>query len=191
MASLLLLIHSKTPSFWRHSPSVFMQNMLPKMFFDSLHALTVAATTRATTGVMLEGRLYNFPLKFATLKSVLLGAINRIIVRMHSLESRDMVSIFMLTVAVMAYQKIQKNRTGRTLVMNLFLRDVLYLWQARQSNELVTEAPYCAWIGAESQEELVIKCSAFRFLKIGSLINIEQHQQVSRSCTFSYMLADI
>ncbi|CDJ38129.1 hypothetical protein, conserved [Eimeria tenella] len=174
MASLLHLIHSKSSSFWSHSPSVFMQNVTPKMFFDALQAVSTAASTKPQAGVMLEGRLYTFPLNFSTLKSVFLGAVNRLITRMHSLDSKDMVAVFAMTVAVMTYHKIQKHRTGKTLIMNLYLRDVLHLVQASKRNALFTEAPYCAWLETETQnvEELMVKCSALRFLKIGSVKDI-------------------
>lgn len=181
MASLLHLIHSKSESFWSHSPSVFMQNLTPKMFFDALHALSTTAKTRPATSVMLEGRLYTFPLNFATVKSIVLGAMNRLIVRMHSLDSKDMVSVFMMTVAYLTYQKIQKHRTGKTLVMSLYQRDVLHLLLAQKRGELLEEAPHCAWLkeNTQSADELIVKCSALRFFKIGSVDNIAEADKVS------------
>ncbi|OEH77292.1 rhoptry neck protein [Cyclospora cayetanensis] len=172
MANLLYILHSRTPSFSSHSPSVFLQNIMPKMFFDSFQALSVASKSRKSASVVLEGRLYSFALSFDNLKSIFLGAVNRLILRMHSLDSRDMVSVFMMTVAVMAYQRVQKHRTGKTLVMNMFLRDVLHLQRANQLGRLLEEAPHCAWLEKQEglpQEEFVIKCAALRFLKIGSL----------------------
>lgn len=181
LATLLHLMHSKSVSFRSHSPSVFMQNVTPKMFFDTLHALSTTAKTRPPTSVMLEGRLYTFPLNFSTAKSIFLGAINRLIVRMHSLDSKDMVSVFMMTVGYLAYQKIQKHRTGKTLVMNMFQRDVLYLLLAQERGALLTEAPYCAWLEEETQDvhEMIVKCSTLRFLKIGSVENIAEAEKVS------------
>lgn len=188
MASLLILLHSKTPSYSSYSPSIFMQNITPKMFFDACQALAATAKTGQTTGVMLENRLYSFPFNFATLKGILLGAVNRMILRMHSLDSKDMVSVFIVTVSVMAYQRIQKNRTGKTLIMNLFLRDVLHLALAKGEGGVLAEAPYCGWLreGTKSNEELIIKCSALRFFKLGSVSNIEEAQKVIKAIFFLF-----
>ncbi|CDJ48117.1 hypothetical protein, conserved [Eimeria brunetti] len=176
MATLLILIHSKVESFWSHSPSVFMQNITPKMFFDALQALSATAKTRPATSVMLEGRLYTFPLNFSTVKTILLGAMNRLIVRMHSLDSKDVVSVFMMTAAYLAYQKIQKHRTGKTLVMNQFQRDVLHLALAQRRGALLTEAPHCAWLEEEGLniDKFIVMCSTLRFFKVGSVDNIEE-----------------
>lgn len=188
MARLLFLIHSKSPSFSTHSPSVFLQNVLPKMFFDSILALTAPQAAKQATSIMLEGRLYTFPLSFSTLKNLFLGSMNRFIERMHTLDSKDMVSVFVVTLAVMAYRKIQKHRTGKTLVMNLYLRDVLHIWRAAQREVLDEVAPECAWIRQNelSQEEMIIKCSALRFLKLGTL-NVPEDQRVNiRQLYFIY-----
>ena len=158
-----------------------MQNVTPKMFFDTLLALSTTAKTRPPTSVMLEGRLYTFPISFVTVKSIFLGAINRLIVRMHSLDSKDIISVFMMTVAYMAYQKIQKHRTGKTLVMNLYQREVLHLHMAQQRGELLTEAPHCAWLeeGSQTVDEFIVKCAALRYFKMGSVDNIEEADKVS------------
>ncbi|KAL8275228.1 hypothetical protein Esti_000812 [Eimeria stiedai] len=175
LASVLFLIHSKSPSFREHSPAVFLQNIAPKMFFDAFHALAVTSQTRGSTGVMLEGRLYTFPFNFSTMKALLLGAVNRMIQRLHSLDSKDMVSVFLITVAVMAYHKIQKHRTGKTLVMNMYLRDTLHLREIERLGRFEEEAPYCGWMRQHSQstEELIVKCSAYRFLRMGDLNETE------------------
>ncbi|KAL8428125.1 hypothetical protein Efla_005828 [Eimeria flavescens] len=195
MANLLFLLHSKSRSFQKHSPSVFLQNMLPKMFFDAFHALDVASKTKSATGVSVEGRLYTFPFNFNTMKSLVLSAVNRLILRMHSLQSKDIVSIFMLTVAVMAYHKIQKHRTGKTLVMNLYLRDALHLYRVHRKGSLDEEVPYCSWIRETSGsiDEFIVKCSCYRFLKLGDLNDTESNRQKLSDyvSTFYVILNDV
>lgn len=158
-----------------------MQYLTPKMFFDAMTALTADITTRPKTAIMLEGRLYSFPINFSVLKDIFLGSMNRIILRMHALESRDIVSVFMMTFAMLSYHRIEKHRTGKTLVMNLFLRDVLFLAKRGRAGQLFVEAPYCLWLQdtTEVPEEQVLKCALLRFLKIGSFAITSKSEQVN------------
>ncbi|KAL8451645.1 hypothetical protein Emed_001807 [Eimeria media] len=181
----------------KNDPSAVRDVMVARFIYSQGRAAAelVGVRTRSTTGVMLEGRLYTFPFNFNTMKSLLLGAVNRMIQRLHSLDSKDMVSVFLITVAVMAYHKIQKHRTGKTLVMNMFLRDALYLREIESLGRFEEEVPYCGWIREESQnrEELIVKCAAYRFLKMGDLNETEPHIKEIRDYldTFVSILNDV
>ncbi|KAL8429312.1 hypothetical protein ACSSS7_006677 [Eimeria intestinalis] len=164
----------------KNDPSAVRDVMVARFVYTQGRA--AAELTRATTGVMLEGRLYTFPFNFSTMKSILLGAVNRMIQRLHSLDSKDMVSVFLITVGLLAYHRIQKHRTGKTLVMNMYIRDTLYLRETERLGRFEEEFPYCGWIREHTQdtEELIVKCAAYRFLKIGDLNETEPHSREIR-----------
>ncbi|KAL8446784.1 hypothetical protein Emag_004545 [Eimeria magna] len=177
----------------KNDPSAVRDVMVARFLYTQGRA--AAELTRTTSGIMLEGRLYTFPFNFNTMKSLLLGAVNRMIQRLHSLDSKDMVSVFLITIAVMAYHKIQKHRTGKTLVMNLFLRDTLYLRDIASLGRFEEEVPYCGWMREDSQntEELIVKCAAYRFLRMGDLNETEPHSKEIRDYleTFLGILSDV
>ncbi|PFH33726.1 rhoptry neck protein RON3 [Besnoitia besnoiti] len=171
-ATLMMVLHRYTPSFHRHSFSTFLQYMTPKMFFDALLALADSYEQQAETGVQLERRLYSFPVSFQTFKEVVFNSMNTMVLRMHSLDTADTLSIFVVGLIHYAYQKIQKNRTGKTLVMNHFQRGLLHIMQTIQADTFREKFPECGFLledNAEIDDVVGLKCALFRFLKLRSL----------------------
>lgn len=167
------MLHKRLPIFWKYSPVDFLHNLTPKIFFDALSILATQAYDQSEATVALDGRLYTFPKSFTALKDILLSAVNRAILRMHSLNATDAALLIAMGSFNFAYKKIQKHRTGRTLTMQLFLKEVYHIMEALKSHadEMVTLYPECNFFAywKEEAEEDAIKCALFRFMKIGSL----------------------
>lgn len=168
-----MLLHSRLPIFWKRSPVEFVRHLTPKMFFDALFILSAQAYDQAEATVTLDGKLYTFPKSFSAIKDIVLSAVNRAIVRMHSLSASDAVLLIAMSSVHFAYKKIQKHRTGRTATMHLFLKEVNHLMDVLKSTpeKLKSSSYECAFLieGEQPNEEDVLKCAVFRFMKIGSL----------------------
>lgn len=184
LARILNLMHRKNPIFWKHSPVDFLQNMTAKMFFDTLHIVSTQAYNKSDASIQLDGKLYSFPKTFAALKDIVLSAVNRAILRMHSLNASDAISIIAMSTANFAYRKIQKHRTGRTAVMHLFLKEVAHIMKLYKENHAILGEKYteCAAVSnlVHPTEEDVVKCAFLRFITIGSL-DLSEEKRVSLS----------
>lgn len=171
-----MLLHRRAPIFWKSSPVEFLQNVTPKMFFDILYVLSTQAYDQSEATVMLDGKLYTFPKSFGAMKDIVLSALNRAIVRMHSLNASDAALLITMGSVHFAYKKIQKHRTGRTATMHLFLKEVNHIMNILRTSpdQLKVLYPECSFISkwGEPTEEGVLKCAVFRFMKIGSLANL-------------------
>ncbi|CDJ57471.1 hypothetical protein, conserved [Eimeria maxima] len=181
LAGVLMLLHRKLPIFWKRSPVDFVQHLTPKMFFDVLYVLSTQAYDQAEATVTLDGKLYTFPKSFGAMKDIVLSSLNRAIVRMHSLNASDAALLIAMGTVHFAYKKIQKHRTGRTSVMHLFLKEVNHIMNILKSapEQLKALYPECEFISNwdTPQEEGVLKCAVFRFMKIGSLTDLGDKQE--------------
>ncbi|CDJ47884.1 hypothetical protein EBH_0018220 [Eimeria brunetti] len=181
LAGVLMLLHRRLPIFWKRSPVEFMQNLTPKMLFDMLFILSTQAYDQSEATVALDGKLYTFPKSFGAMKDIVLSSLNKAIVRMHSLNAADAALLIAMGTVHFAYKKIQKHRTGRTLTMHLFLREVHHIMNILKTEpqQLKETYPECEFISKwdTPQEEGVLKCAVFRFMKIGSLTNLGDAQE--------------
>ncbi|CDJ29800.1 LOW QUALITY PROTEIN: uncharacterized protein EMH_0052810 [Eimeria mitis] len=197
LAGVLMLLHRRLPIFWKRSPVEFMQNLTPKMFFDILFVLSTQAYDQAEATVQLDGKLYTFPKSFSAMKDIVLSSLNRAIVRMHSLNASDAALLIAMGTVHFAYKKIQKHRTGRTSTMHLFLREVNHLMNIlkTQPDQLKTLYPECEFLSnwETPQEEGVLKCAIFRFMKIGSLTSLGEAQEeiVTYVTAFVHKLSEL
>lgn len=182
-----MLLHRRLPIFWERSPVEFLQHLTPKMFFDILFLLSTQAYDQSEATVTLDGKLYTFPKSFGAIKDIALGSLNKAIVRMHSLNASDAALLIAMGSVHFAYKKIQKHRTGRTSVMHLFLREVHHImnYLTAEPEKLKDLYPECNFISKweTPQEEDVLKCAIFRFMKIGSLTD-RGDAQVGAACCF-------
>ncbi|XP_026191273.1 uncharacterized protein LOC34619717 [Cyclospora cayetanensis] len=181
ISGLLMMLHSRLPIFWKRSPVEFLQNLTPKMFFDALMILSTQAYDQTEATVRLDGKLYSFPKSFTALKDLFLSAVNRAIIRMHSLNASDAALLIAMGSMHFAYKKIQKHRTGRTITMHLFLREVHHIMNILTTSQeslktLYAECHFLSnWDAPEVED--VLKCALFRFLKIGSLSEISSQKE--------------
>lgn len=190
-----MLLHRRLPIFWERSPVEFLQNLTPKIFFDSLFVLSTQAYDQSEATVTLDGKLYTFPKSFTAIKDIALGSLNRAIVRMHSLNASDAALLIAMGTVHFAYKKIQKHRTGRTAVMHLFLKEVNHImnYLKTEPEKLKEIYPECDFISnwENPQEEGVLKCAILRFIKIGSLTDRGDAQVGAACCpccSFSFPL---
>ncbi|KAL8426366.1 hypothetical protein Efla_002984 [Eimeria flavescens] len=173
VAGILCMLHSRLPIFWKRSPVEFLQNLSPKMFFDALLILSTQAYDHSEATVMLEGKLYTFPRSFTALKDIVLSAVNRAILRMHNLNATDAALLIAMGSLHFAYKKIQKHRTGRTLLMQSYLKEVHHMMELSKTgmHELESRYAECGFFvdwGSFGDED-IIKCALYRYMKLGSL----------------------
>ena len=175
-----MLLHSRLPIFWKHSPVEFLQHLTPKMFFDALFILSTQAYDKADATLSLDGKLYSFPKSFSALKDIVLSAVNKAIIRMHNLNASDAALLIAMSTVHFAYKKIQKHRTGRTATMHLFLKEVNHIMAIFRATpeQLEVLYPECHFLSQwdARREEDVLKCALYRFMKIGSLSDIGDFQ---------------
>ncbi|KFH13566.1 rhoptry neck protein RON3 [Toxoplasma gondii VAND] len=171
-ATLMMVLHRYTTSFHRHSFATFLQNLSPKMFFDGVLAFADQHQQQAEATLHLDRRLYSFPMTFQTFKDIVFNSLNTMVLRMHSLDTADSLSVFLVGLVHYAYQKIQKNRTGRTLVMQHFLRGLVHVMRSVDAERFREDFPECQFLiepNGTIDEVVAIKCALYRFVKLRSL----------------------
>lgn len=171
-ATLMMVLHRYSPSFHKHSFATFLQNLSPKMFFDGLLAFADQHQQQGEATVQLDRRLYSFSMSFQTFKDIIFNSLNTMVLRMHSLDTADSLSVFLVGLVHYAFQKIQKNRTGRTLVMQHFQRSLVHVMQSVDADRFLTDFPECRFLvesNAAVDEIVAIKCTVYRFVKLRSL----------------------
>lgn len=170
---MIMVLHRNIPSFHKHSFTTFLNYLSPKLFYDGILAFAEGHQQQMETSVSIERHLYTFPMSFQTFKDIFFNSLNTMVLRMHAIDASDTLSIFVVGLLHYAYQKIQKNRTGRTLILQHFQRGLLYVMRAVEKDGNLDSFPECAFLVPENgvvDDVVGLRCGLYRFLKLRSLL---------------------